>query len=159
ALINASRKAKEPFKVYNSDIRIHLPLLGKSVMADVAAVVVEPIFTIEEPVGLLANPTLIVEVYSKSSESYDRGDKFRKYKTLPSFEEYVLISQWEPLVETFVKKDGRWIEGETAKGLNASIHLESLGLSVSLADIYWGVTFDETDKPPKPRPKRNGSST
>lgn len=142
-LNNGIRTSKEQYDVFNSDIRIHLPELNRNVMPDGAVVVGKPVFTIENPVGLLANPTLIVEVFSKSSEGYDRGEKFKRYRTLPSLMEYMLVSQDKPLVETFVKKENRWFINEVAEGLDVSIKLVSLGFSILLSDIYWGVKFEE----------------
>lgn len=52
----------------------------------------------------ITNPVLIVEVLSKSSAEYDRGEKFHKYQRINSFEEYVLIAQDKPVVETFYRK-------------------------------------------------------
>ena len=139
----AIRANKKTYKLYNSDIRVNLPEIDRVLMPDATVVVGKPIFTIEKPVGLLANPTLIIEVFSKSSEAYDRGEKFKRYRTLPSFTEYMLVSQEKPLVETFVKNGGQWFINETAEGLEASVNLVSLGFTLSLSDIYWGVTFEE----------------
>ncbi len=147
------RASKKTYDVFNSDIRVQLPELNRNVMPDGAVVVGKPNFTIEKPVGLLANPTLIIEVFSKSSEAYDRGEKFKRYRTLPSFTEYMLVSQEKPLVETFVKKDGQWFINETAEGLEASVSLVSLGFTLLLSDIYWGVTFEEK-KPKKVAAKK-----
>lgn len=150
----AIRANKKSCKIYNSDIRVNLPEIGRVVMPDGAVVVGKPEFTIEKPVGLLANPTLIIEVFSKSSEGYDRGDKFKFYRTLPSFTEYMLVSQEQPAVETFVKKDGQWFINEVADGLEAKVKLASLGLTLSLSDIYWGVGF-EGKKPKKAASKKS----
>ena len=56
----------------------------------------------------VTNPTLIVEVLSPSTESYDRGDKFEHYKCLPSLREYVLVSHRERRVEVWTRGDGGW---------------------------------------------------
>lgn len=150
------RANKKPCKLYNSDIRVNLPEIDRVLMPDATVVVGKPVFTIENPVGLLANPTLIIEVFSKSSEAYDRGEKFKRYRTLPSFTEYMLVSQEKPLVETFVKKDGKWFINETAEGMEASVNLVSLGTTLSLSDIYWRVEFEDKQKPKKPRAPKAG---
>ncbi len=49
----------------------------------------------------ILNPILIVEVLSPSTEAYDRGDKFRKYRSIASFCEYLLVSQTEPYIEQY----------------------------------------------------------
>lgn len=148
-----ARQSKKSCRVFNSDIRIHIPAFNKGVMPDAVVVVGKANFSIEHPVGLLLNPTLIVEVLSDGSESYDRGEKFARYRTLPSFEEYVLVSQNAPRVETFVKQNGRWFINETAEGLDAKVELVTLGIKMPLKEIYWNVSFGE-EKPGKRTKKK-----
>jgi hypothetical protein len=58
---------------------------------------------------VLLNPTAIVEVLSKSTEAYDRGRKFSFYRQIESVQEYILVSQSEPRIETFLRQpDGGW---------------------------------------------------
>jgi Uma2 family endonuclease len=59
------------------------------------------------------NPTVVVEILSPSTESYDRGDKFERYRQLASLQEYVLVSYREPLIEVFRRDDGAWPRTET----------------------------------------------
>lgn len=147
-LIQKIDEAKKNHLVFNSDIRIYLPDFNRGVMPDAAVVVGKADFSIEHPVGLLLNPTLIVEVLSDSTESYDRGEKFARYRSLPSFEEYVLVSQNAPRVETFAKQNGKWFINETAEGLDAKVELVTLGVKMPLKDVYWNVSF-EVGKPKK----------
>lgn len=147
-LIQKIDDAKKSHLVYNSDIRIYLPVFKRGVMPDAAVVVGKADFTIEVPVGLLLNPTLIVEVLSDGTESYDRGEKFARYRTLPSLEEYVLVAQNTPRVETFVKQNGKWFINETAEGLDAEAELVSPGVKIPLKEIYRNVSF-EAEKPKK----------
>jgi Uma2 family endonuclease len=53
----------------------------------------------------ILNPLLIVEVLSPSSEGYDRGERFRKYRSIASFCEYLLVSQAEPYIEQYYNGD------------------------------------------------------
>ena len=92
-----------------------------------------------------SNPVLIVEVLSKSTESFDRGEKFEAYRTIESLQEYVLISQHKPLIEIFTKNEyGFWLLRD-AKGMDASIKLNSVEVEISLAEIYRNVVFDEIE--------------
>jgi Uma2 family endonuclease len=85
------------------------------------------------------NPTLIVEVLSKSTEAFDRGDKFGHYRKLESLKEYVLVSQTEPRVETFVRsEDGRWTFTEFA-GTEAICRFASIDCDIPVAAIYEGI--------------------
>lgn len=143
ALVNAIDQLGKDFVVYNSDIRIYLPGLAKFVMPDAAVTkeAGEEMFPGAQ-VGVLTDPLLIIEVLSKDSESYDRGEKFARYRTLPSLAEYVLVSQAEPRVETFVKEDGKWYIHEDASGIEAEVNLVSLGVKIALRDIYRNVRFE-----------------
>ena len=148
-----ARQSKKSCRVFNSDIRIYMPVFKKGVMPDAAVVVGKPDFSIEAPVGLLLNPSLIVEVLSDGTESYDRGEKFARYRTLPSLEEYVLVSQNTPRIETFVKQNDKWFINETAEGLDAKVELATLGVKMPLKEIYWNVSFGEEKKSKKRRKK------
>ncbi len=92
----------------------------------------------------LVNPVLVVEVLSKSTEGYDYGNKFQKYMTLASLQEYVLVNQYRPLVRVYNRqKDNSWSMVQTI-GLEGSIKLHSLDAIVSMADIYYNIKGLET---------------
>lgn len=91
----------------------------------------------------IVNPILIVEVLSKSTSGYDRGDKFHLYRQLPSFKEYVLIEQEKHVVDVHYKPDNsnlwRIIRYE---GLNEMISLTSLGIEISMRKLYQNISID-----------------
>ena len=112
----------------------------------VASVICGPLeyAKIDERLETVTNPTLIVEVLSDSTEAYDRGTKFAHFRSLPSFAEYVLVSQTEPLVEVFSSlPEGTW-ELTPVRGLEASAPLRSLQISLALAEVFDGVDFAPT---------------
>lgn len=87
------------------------------------------------------NPVLIVEVLSDSTESYDRGRKFKKYQSLLYFREYVLVSQTEPIIETYLRQDYQhWLYTLT-EGLDAAIVLQTISSQMKLADVYRRVEW------------------
>jgi len=89
-------------------------------------------------------PKLIVEVLSAGTEARDRGEKFQEYRTIPSLEEYVLISSTQVNVEIYRRGEGRlWLY--TAYQSSDMIPLESLGFELPIALIYEGVVFDNED--------------
>lgn len=88
---------------------------------------------VADPQRAATNPTVIVEVLSDSTEEYDRGEKFENYKSVPSFEEYVLVHQNKRAFEVFSRKDG-WTRH--AAGPGESIELVSLGIQLSVDEIY-----------------------
>ena len=127
---------------YDSNLRVHIPATGLYTYPD-ASVVCGPIELVPGHDDLLTNPTLIVEVLSDSTEAYDRGRKFAHYRTLPSFAEYVLVSQKEPLVEVFFRQgDGTW-QLTPVRGCEAVVRLQSLGIELRLAEVYDRVEFPE----------------
>jgi len=90
----------------------------------------------------LLNPVLIVEVLSPSTEKYERGLKFERYKRIESLREYVLVWQDRPRIERWLLTDGRW-ESLTVEGLDALIRPESIGIDLPLAAVYARVDFAE----------------
>lgn len=130
-----------PCKVYSSDMRIKTA--GLYTYPDVAAVCGKADFD-DAARDTLLNPVLIVEVLSESTEAYDRGKKFGKYRLIPSMREYVLVAQDRPHVEVFTRSDAdaRWMLSE-ATGPDALIELASLGCTLPLADIYSKVEFGD----------------
>ncbi|NCS11088.1 MAG: Uma2 family endonuclease, partial [Microcystis aeruginosa G13-03] len=101
----------------------------------------EPIYY-ETGKTTVTNPRLIVEVLSKSTQNYDQGDKFLYYRSLPEFQEYILISQSRPYVMQYNKtEENKWLLTEY-EGENASLSLTSINFGLSFQEIYEGVTFN-----------------
>lgn len=86
------------------------------------------------------NPLLIVEVLSPSTEEYDRTDKFRMYRSIPSFCEYLLIRQNKVFVERYSKQENVWTYSDF-DGLDQSILLESVNIELAIAEIYRDIDF------------------
>jgi Uma2 family endonuclease len=142
---------KRPCSVVSSELRLRVSPGGLYTYPDVVAVCGEPRFADDQKDTLL-NPTLIAEVLSPSTEAYDRGFKSAQYRTIPSLQEYVLVSQSEPRIEVFHRqKDGYWLLSE-AIGLEAACRFESLDCGVLLADVYDKVTFSAAEAAPAERP-------
>jgi Uma2 family endonuclease len=139
--INNLLEAKtEQFIVCNSDMKIYLPRYRHFVYPDAVVVFERPVFY-ENRKDIILNPILIVEVLSSSTEDYDKGSKFLKYKSLESFREYVLVEQDSPEVTRFYKpKEGSWEEAISDQ-LQQQIHLKSLDIHLSLARIYRNIEF------------------
>jgi len=95
---------------------------------------------------VLLNPTLIIEVLSPSTEAFDRGDKFRRYRTwLPTLQDYLLVAQDKPLIDHYHRvEENRW-ELVSVEGLEASLHLASIHCTLRLADVYDRIIFPIED--------------
>jgi Uma2 family endonuclease len=133
-----------PCKVYSNDMRLKVSPTGLYTYPDVVVVCGEAQFDDEE-LDTLLNPTLIVEVLSKSTESHDRGTKFEHYSKLKSLQEYLLVTQSRPRVELFTKQgEGRWILA-AFENLEDVIELASIGCELKLKDIYRKINFDAAE--------------
>lgn len=90
---------------------------------------------------VLLNPSVIIEVLSRSTEAFDRGDKFLRYRTwLPTLSDYVLVSQTAPLIEHYRQQGEDWILS-TIEGLADSLNISSINCTLKLQEIYDGVSF------------------
>jgi Uma2 family endonuclease len=127
--------------VVPSDLKVRISERGPYFYPDVTVICGKA-----QPAGesdIVTNPTLILEVLSKSTEAFDRGEKFAQYRKIESLKEYVLVSQTEPRIETFVRSEqGGWTFTEFA-GLDAVWRLASVDCDFPLAAIYKGIEFDE----------------
>ena len=97
---------------------------------------------------MITNPSVVVEVLSESTERWDRGGKFAQYRRVASLMEYVLVSQYSPLVEVFYREaaGSNWWQISTCSDLGGSILLQSLNLRIPLSDIYEGIELDEPEE-------------
>lgn len=94
----------------------------------------------EDPNTIL-NPTLLVEVLSPGTEGYDRSKKFERYRSLPSFKEYVLVSFREPRIESHLRNDdGTWTE--TFAKTSETVTLRSVDVRMSVDAVYRGLVSD-----------------
>jgi Uma2 family endonuclease len=90
----------------------------------------------EDTTDAITNPVLIIEVLSPGTESFDRGRKFDYYRTIPSFKEYVLVSQDKPKVELYFRQSETVWQYRVIEGLDKAFLLQSLDYELKLADIY-----------------------
>lgn len=130
----------KPCSAYSSDLQVALTP-NRFVYPDLTVVCDPPLF-FEENTIAINNPTLIVEVLSAGTADYDRGGKFARYRQIDSFKEYILISQDEPNVETWYKLDSNVWRINTFTTLDQSFELTSLGVNISMRDLYDKVDFE-----------------
>lgn len=121
----------------NSEIKIHIQKQNRFLYPD-TMVVCDEIETADEDKNAVINPTVIIEVLSKSTASYDRGDKFFFYRQIPTLKEYILIEQDKYQIELYQRQENLW-KITRVSGLTKSISIESLGIEIDLSAIYGGV--------------------
>ncbi len=133
-------KLRGKCRAYQSEMKVWIDEIGTFFYPDVTVVCGERKFH-KGKRDIVENPILLVEVLSKSTEEYDKNDKFLTYRNIPSFQEYVLISQNRPAVQQFSRQvDGKWVHQATI-GLNSKVYFESVDVELSLEDIYDLVEF------------------
>jgi Uma2 family endonuclease len=132
---------ERPCKAYPNDMRVRIPRSPSYKYPDIAVVCGKAEFE-DEHCDTLLNPVLIIEVLSSSTEAYDRGVKFEEYRTIASLQEYVLIRQDRPFIEQYRRQENTpfWLFSDAA-GLEAVIELQSIGCTLSLAEVYEKVDF------------------
>ena len=134
ALGNALQK--KDCRVYGSDLMLEVADLNSILYPDVTVICGKPEKN-DPDKAPVNNPQVIMEVLSESSEGYDRGEKFRKYRRLDSLREYVLIAQDRVGVDAFYKNEqGDWLLLPSCTALTDELRLQSLGVSIPLAEIY-----------------------
>jgi Uma2 family endonuclease len=137
----------KPCDVHASDLRLGVDD-QHFVYAD-AVVACRPLSLRPGTTDVVVNPRVVVEVLSKSTESYDRGAKQAGYLALPSVEHFVLVSQREPRVEVYTRQsDGSFRYQVHAAG--SSVHLDRIGVTLDLDELYRGafdLPGDDADGP------------
>lgn len=128
------------YKIYMGDVKLWIPRYRIYTYPDVMVIQGKPIYE-GKGTTTVTNSTMIVEVLSKSTENHDRTNKFRYYRSIPTLKEYVMIDQYEHLVEQFYKNtDSQWVFTES-ESEEATLSLKSIEFHIALKDIYKGVDF------------------
>ncbi len=126
-------KGKECF-FFPSDLRVHNPQNTLYTYPDAIVVCGEEKY-LDDKFDTLLNPTILFEVLSTSTENYDRGIKFKLYRSIPSLQNYVLISSTEYLAEVYTRSGDTWIL-TTIKDKDADIHISAIDFNLKLEDVY-----------------------
>lgn len=128
------------YDIYINDIKLWIPRYNMYTYPDVMVIKGEPIY--QSNSTTITNPLLIIEVLSNSTKNYDRTDKFKYYRSIPEFQEYILIDQYSFAAEQFARKaEGQWIFREY-EGLDAILSLDCIEFKISFSDIYERVNFE-----------------
>lgn len=135
-------------ELFNGDMRVKVSPTGLYTYPDASVVCGRPRFE-DKDLDTLLNPTVIIEILSKSTEAYDRGEKFAQYRTLDTLTDYLLVSQDKPRIERYTRQaDGGWLLTESSD-LDAVMPIASIQCQLPLAEVYDRVEFDEAQPAPK----------
>ncbi len=140
AVLNFALK-RQPYQVFVTDQRLWIPNRKIHTYPDIM-IVQTPLVFEEGRKDTITNPVMIAEVLSNSTKSYDKDEKFAAYRTIPTFQEYILIDQYSIHVEQYYKiGDNKWVFSEYTDP-EASLNLASVPYQILLADIYDKVDFN-----------------
>lgn len=132
------RAFEKSCEVFPAHLRVKVPAVPTYRYPDLTAVCGGAKFVEIGGLQCLENPMLIVEVLSESTESYDQGEKFRLYKSIESFREYLLISQNTPNITLYQKHNERfWLRSDYTTG--ETLQITTLDFELSVDEVYQSV--------------------
>ncbi len=133
------------YDIYINDVKLWIAKYGIYTYPDVIVIKGEPEYY-GSGKTIITNPLVIVEVLSNSTKNYDKGEKFKYYRSIPSFQEYILIDQYSFAVEQYVKQhEGQWIFQEY-EGENSILRLDSVNFEIPFNDIYARINFELSEE-------------
>ena len=128
----------KPFQPYGSDLRVHIPENTLFTYPDISIFCGE--FISSEPdEETVIHPSVLLEILSPSTKSYDRGQKFRLYRDIPTLREYILIDTETIRIEAFrINEKGHW-ELEEYKDISERLGIPTVGVDIAFSEIYEGT--------------------
>lgn len=123
---------------YGSDLRIHIPENSLFTYPDISIICGEIILS-EKDVDTAVQPIALIEILSPSTKSYDRGDKFKLYRDIPTLREYILIDPEAIMIEAFRLNQNKHWELEEYKNVHEILKMQSVDLQLPLIEIYEGT--------------------
>lgn len=130
----------QPYRVFATDQRLWIPDLSLYTYPDVM-VLDKPIQLQSGRTDTVINPCFIAEVLSKSTQNYDRGEKFVSYRTIESFREYLLIDQYKIQVEHYVKTAAHQWLLTIYSDLDTVVSFNVFDIQIKIADLYENIEF------------------
>ncbi len=119
-------------RTYSSDQRVRATATAYC-YPDVTVGCGEPRFDQD---GTLQNPTVLFEVLSPTTEGYDRGEKFARYRLLESLEEIVFVAQDRVRVERYARTESGWTLKDDLSELSETLRLDSVDITVPISELY-----------------------
>jgi Uma2 family endonuclease len=135
----------QDYEVYMEGVRLWLADFNVYTYPDVMVIPRKPSYY-GTGKTTVTNPLIIVEVLSRLTQGYDRVEKFTFYRTLPSFQEYILIDQYRYAVERFHKQSREQWSVNFYEGEEAILDLASVPWSISLRELYQCVDFEGVEE-------------
>lgn len=143
--INIATQLKQKLKgkscqPFGSDMRIHIPTNTLFTYPDITIICGKAESLDDDDFNFL-NPTVIIEILSKSTKNYDRGDKFKLYRDIPTLKEYILVDSEQLGIEIFRLNETNHWELEEYKLMAEQLLIKAIEVEIGLEEIYQGVNF------------------
>jgi len=125
-------------KPYSSDVRIHIESNSLFTYPDISIICGERLTLNNDDYNVL-NPAVLIEILSKSTRNYDRGEKFKLYRDIPTLKEYVLVDSESIHIEVFRLNESNHWELEEYDLMEEELYLKAIDEKILIAEIYEGV--------------------
>ncbi len=131
---------ERPCRVHTSDLRVYVESVGLATFPDGSVICGALVQHLPSPQSTALNPTILLEVTSDSSEVYDTGFKAEAYSSIPSLEEYIVVSHRERRITVHHRRsDGGWDVTVAIAGGVAQVR--SLATQLVVDEVYRGSTI------------------
>jgi Uma2 family endonuclease len=141
ALALRSALAKKPCRVFATDLRLRIKMANAYAYPDVMIICGKVEFDARRD-DIVTNPTVIFEVLSDSTGTYDHNRKFALYRKIPCLQEYVLVDQHRAFVEQYHRlESGIWVYDGYEK-IEDVLKLQSVELEIPLEETYESVSLE-----------------
>ncbi len=135
----------KPCRPLGSDQRVYIPKNSLFTYPDIS-IVCGKVETKEDDEWNMLNPTVIIEILSPSTKNYDRGDKFKLYRDIPTLREYILVDSETIAIEAFrINDSGHW-ELEEYKDIQAILTIKAVQTEIPVSEIYEGTRVNIKSK-------------
>jgi Uma2 family endonuclease len=122
--------------VFQNDMRTFNPVNKSFMYPDIVVSDGRPIFREDGKLDNLMNPVMIVEVLSPTTAVYDKSDKFIACKTIPSLQEYILVSTDTPEIEIYRRENEDYWTLIKEREVTNKIRFDSIDFEFELGEIY-----------------------
>lgn len=128
-------------KPFGSDLRIHIEVNTLFTYPDISIICGE-IITLDNDDYNVLNPAVIIEVLSKSTKNYDRGEKFKLYRDIPTLKEYILADSESIHLEVFRLNENNHWELEEYNAVENFLFIKAIDEKIGISEIYEGVNIE-----------------
>ena len=126
---------------YGSDVRIHIESNTLFTYPDICIICGDVVTRNNDDYNVL-NPTVIIEILSPSTKNYDRGEKFKLYRDIPTLKEYILVDSESIHIEVFRLNENNHWELEEYNSTENLLHFKAINEYILISKIYEGVKLE-----------------